>query len=150
MMLLQPPRRYPTRHWSWTVTGPDLRGASLTNPDTLSIFRFYPYVSTHAIGDRTGVYVWLEAGDYELHTIGYTASNQGIMAFTVDGQRQGTIDYYTAGTVANVDKTIPVTIPSSGSHLIEIEAVGKNASSTDYYRHLIVLYLKQVNRDSTR
>jgi len=85
---------------------------------------------------------YVPAGTYTFIMIGTTANDCPIMDIQIDGTSVGTGDYYSAGTVYNVRKTITGVAIAGGIHNIDVICNGKNGASAGYLTMLqgIVMY----------
>jgi len=93
----------------------------------------YVFPSTIAQFNSLTFRAFLRSGTYQFNALGVTSPNKGRMQIQVlDGGGSGEIDWYSAGTVANVFKQTTFTVDNSGEHLIALEMNLKNASSSNY------------------
>jgi hypothetical protein len=104
------------------------------NFDALQMYGYTRYINAAAtaIGQIYFASVYLEAGSYTLYVLGATNAPCGISSVYLDGVLQNTIDWYSAGVVRNVTKSISVTVPTSGYHLVEFAMLSRHASATAY------------------
>lgn len=96
-----------------------------------------------AIHDAVEFAFWLAKGVYVAYMFGVTNNQSGIMSFDVNGVSQGvTIDWYSAGGVFSVEKSVNLTLPTDGLNLIRVKIDTKNASSTNYFARMSYMMLK--------
>ena len=96
----------------------------------------YNYVgnSSPAIGDICdfGAFVVPVTGTYTFYAIGTTANNQAIWNIYINGSNVATIDWYSAGEVRNVAKSVTLGSLTQGVKCLEIRTATKNGSSSNY------------------
>ncbi len=103
-------------------------------------FGLYYNQTTPAQNDEFSFNVFLEAGTYTLSCLGLTANNAGITTWKVDNVAQGTThDWYTAGTVYDVTKTLTITVVGDGYHVIKGVMASKNGSSASYIWYVTMI-----------
>lgn len=109
-------------------------------PVSSQILAGYWRNANHADGDGALGFVLLGAGTYKLHIIGTSASNQGKQVWGLNGVYLDLLDWYSAATTSNVEKTINgVVVPTDGVQVIEFAISGKNASSSNFYYALSMI-----------
>lgn len=125
--------RYPRRASMFHRDSIVITGNALTiNLDASQQMSHYAFQNAAAINDEFSQSFWLEAGTYTLKYTCLTASASGIITWYVDGESQGTVDGYSAGTTYNVVKTLSITVRTSGYHVLRGVTASKNASSSGY------------------
>jgi len=94
--------------------------------------------SPPANGDKFKQQVFLKAGTYEFHVLGYESTDRGMIDWSLDGTNFATgQDWYDSSSAANVEKTVTgITVSTSGYHTLQGTINGKNASSSDYMMSL--------------
>jgi hypothetical protein len=79
-------------------------------------------------------YFTLDAGTYDFRVLCRTANDAGILQWFIDNVSIGTMDFYSAGAVNYVQKTIAgITIGTSGAHTLKGDVTTKHASSSNYF-----------------
>lgn len=85
-----------------------------------------------ANGDEYHIGITLEQGTYTLYVDGATVSNGGIVDYYLDNVSQSTgQDWYTVGTTY-ARKSVSITVPTSGYHILTMKINGQNGSSGGY------------------
>ena len=116
----------------------DVKGVWALLSDTSYImFSYLSNTTTHAVNDQIDYYIWLSKGTYTLSVMGATTSNSGIATYLLDDVSQGTLDWYSAGTVQGVLKTIAsLVVTKSKNYKFSIKMATTNGSSGDYYHYM--------------
>jgi len=109
---------------------------------TAPLYMYQYYQNTAAINDQWSHNFSMKAGSYSLNVLGYTSTNRGQINWYIDGVLQGITDFYANPGLANVIKTLAVTITTTGEHVIRGIMATKNVSSTDYYCTIVQFWLK--------
>ncbi len=96
-------------------------------------YNFYGYQSPPANGDTLRWTVSWPAGTWLLKILGITYPDYGKTDVYFNGTLIGTIDWYSATVVYNVEQSLTLTIATGGTYVLETIVNGKNSSSTNYY-----------------
>lgn len=90
--------------------------------------------NTSADGDVRTTGFWLRGGTYNFHTLGFTNSARGKCDWSIDGDAAFATgqDWYSAGNVQNVVKSVASVTITSGWHILKMTVNGKNVSSSSY------------------
>jgi hypothetical protein len=116
-----------------------LNGSALTKlavgADNIGRFPYHRYYAQipSAVNDSFENYFTLDAGTYDFIVLCRTGSNQGIIAWQVDGVGIGSTDLYAASGLEYGQKSIVgVTISRNGQHILTGTVSSKHASSSAY------------------
>ena len=113
-------------------------------PDTAQVDATQFRQNAAANGDKFHHVFTAKAGTYTLHQWGIRNTNAGVVEWSIDGEPQGTIDWY-GSLVRNRNENLgSVVIPSDGEHILQGEIVGKNASSSSYIMYLNWYWLEWI------
>ena len=97
--------------------------------------------TTDADGDNVSYKVYLPAGTYKCHLVHNTGPTSGITDIEVDGNVEGSLDFYTAGGVGNATSSVAgIVIATTGLKTITLKTNGKNGASGGYKQDLIKMY----------
>lgn len=124
------PRRCDFFHRNAIVTAGN---ALTTSHDANQDLANQSFQNTPALNDAWTHSFWAEAGTYTLRVIGITNSSHGISEIFVDGESNGTMDWYSAGLTYNVARTLTITVRTTGYHVLRGLMGTKNASSSNYF-----------------
>lgn len=95
-----------------------------------------------ALNDEIAMPLFAHSTDARtLNIRGITHSDSGITTIYIDGNSQGTLDWYSAGVSYNVIKTISITPARVGLNVIGIKLTGKDGSSSAYGTRLSEMWL---------
>lgn len=100
--------------------------------------QYYGYAAIQANNADELEYVFpLAAGTYEIRVLFRTGSTHGITDLYLDDVEFHSTDLYSVSTVNNVLVTkTGVVVSTGGLHTLRMKTDGKNASSSDYVRHV--------------
>lgn len=120
--------------WPWTAVYGSSHAITRVNASTvLGMGTAGLQASDADDGEYVEWQVALDSGTWTVTVIHYTAANEGIIDFKLDGTTIGSKDCYTLVTTANVvTQFTGVTVATPGVYAFRAQINGKNASSTDY------------------
>ena len=93
---------------------------------------FWAQQSPAALGDSFQQYFFINEGTYNFKVLGHKRNNKGIVSWYIDDISVGQMDWYSNFRINNIVQTLPVTINTSGHHLLKGIVEGKNPASTGY------------------
>lgn len=138
---------YPTRATLWHQDALVTVGNAITSTmQSLQGYGFWSGIRPAANGDTFTQSVFLRAGLYTFSVLGIADTDKGLHDWYLDnvlfvlGQ-----DWYAAATTRNVIKTVTVTVPNDGYHVLKCVVNGKNAGSTGYTNSLTKYWFKKAS-----
>lgn len=112
--------------------------------DSAQMLAGYWRGADHANGDGIKLTVLLAKGIYTLHIVGISANNQGKQAWDINQVVSTTLDWYSSTTVRNVHQYITgLHVNDDGEQEIHMTVNGKNASSSNYYYSVSLIWLEK-------
>ncbi len=139
-----PFNQLPRRATLWHQDAREVVGSALTAA-VLNTQQYNVLVSQSPAtrGDTFRQSFLLQAGTYTLSVLGQTSAAKGIVQWSIDNVAVAmTQDWYSAGTVQNVIKTLTVTVVGDGYHQLTGSVINKNAASSGYAMGLTKYWLK--------
>lgn len=100
------------------------------------------YNTTEALNDQLEYELFAKHGARTLELLLLTASNSPILTIYLDDIDNGTIDLYSATTIPNCHKTLPLTVVGTKNHSLKLKATGKHDDSSNYLFRLTWLRIK--------
>jgi len=124
-------------------------GGIIHSLDAAQKFAFFSQqTSGQAVGDALETSVVLDRGIYTMSVLGMVFSSYGILNWMLDGNVFAQHDWYNASLVRNTVKTAELNIAYSGRHLLRMEVISKNASSSSYLYSLTAVWFNRNTRSS--
>jgi len=133
------------KYWHWNAISGDYRVITGTWELTSQSSQYLGcalYNSSAAQNDEIAVPFFARSTDsLTLYVRCRTCSSCCILTVYVDGQSQGTIDFYSSSDQYNVIKSISITPARAGLNVFRLKVTDKNASSTSYYALISEMWL---------
>lgn len=136
---------FPKRATHWHDESTIVNGNALARVVDARAYNTYSYQNASADADAFSFAVWLAPGDYTFYVLGETNANCGIIDWDFDGGDDAITgqDWYTAGQVANVEKSGSITLTVGGYIVVTGTINGKHASSGGFNMKLTKMWFKQ-------
>jgi hypothetical protein len=106
-----------------------IQGTWIFSLTASSIFYGIYYNSSNAQNDQLDFKIWLDAGTYDFVVIHQKTTSSAILTLLLDGESQGTIDFYGSTSYNNRSTINNIVVANSGLKTLSIKAATRNGSS---------------------